>query len=326
MRQLLSAAISAMLFLSFCPDLISQTDNDPIPYELMEEKPQFMEGDTYYFTTWVKSEIHYPIEAKNQGISGLVAIQFIIEKNGEISGVKTLRSDHPSLEKEVLRIIGESPNWAPGKHEGKIQRCCYTMSIRFDHSTVDNRGNHNGYDWVDLGLSVRWATCNLGAEYPYSHGNFYSWGALSTTSSYDPSKSLTYNNAIDNITESSKFDAAHIIMKGTWRIPTKEECEELIKKCTWTWVQNNGISGFVIKSKVNGNCIFLPASGVYEEPTVNINNEANTLGCYWTSTPADKKFAEEHLKEAYALRFTSNGPYTLFYSKYFGYNIRPVCD
>ena len=113
-------------------------------------------------------------------------------------------------------------------------------------------------------------------------------------------------------------------MKGTWRLPTKEECEELIKNCTWTWTEKNGTLGYEVKSKTNNNSIFLPAAGSYEN--TDTNNERGVIGTYWTSTPADKKYEGVYLKEAFVLRFTSSSPYTLYYNKYFGFSIRAVCD
>ena len=333
----LFAALFSSLFMTISPNAISQTlsdyvvtDNDngfdePIPYQLIEVKPTFLGGDIDKFSKWVASEIMYPLKAKKQGLSGRVVLQFTIEKNGSVTNVKVLRGVHDLLDNEAVRIVRESPRWNPGQHHGELSRCNYTLPVIFDLANIQDSGDNNGYYWVDLGLSVRWATSNLGATTPYRYGDFYSWGALSTTYSYSADKSKTYNVPLDNISGSPEYDAARVNLKSTWRIPTKDECEELIKNCVWTWTTKNGVSGFEVKSKVNTNSIFLPASGVYDESPEK-NNDTGVLGCYWTSTPADKKYMESYLKEAFVLRFTANGQYTLYYNKYFGYNIRPVCD
>jgi TonB family protein len=305
----------------------NQVDNgfdEPIPYQLIEVKPTFLGGDINKFGQWVLSNIMYPLKAKKQELSGRVVLSFTIEKNGSVTNVKVLRGVHELLDDEAVRIVRESPRWNPGQHHGELSRCNYTLPIIFDLANIQDSGDNNGYYWVDLGLSVRWATSNLGATTPYGYGDFYSWGALSTTYSYSADKSKTFNAPVDNICANPQYDVARLNLKSTWRMPTKEECEELIKDCVWTWTTKNGVSGFEVKSKVNSNSIFLPASGVYESP--ENNNDTGVLGCYWTSTPADKKYMDSYLKEAFVLRFTSNGPYTLYYNKYFGYNVRPVCD
>ena len=320
-----SSIATAQTFNDFVTD--NQVDNgldEPIPYQLIEVKPTFMGGDINKFSQWVLSNIMYPLKAKKQELSGRVVLSFTIEKNGSVTNVKVLRGVHELLDDEAVRIVRESPRWNPGQHRGELSRCSYTLPVIFDLANIQDSGDNNGYYWVDLGLSVRWATSNLGATAPYGYGDFYSWGALSTTYSYSADKSKTFNVPVDNICANPQYDVARLNLKSTWRMPTKEECEELIKGCVWTWTTKNGVSGFEVKSKVNSNSIFLPASGVYESP--ENNNDTGVLGCYWTSTPADKKYMDSYLKEAFVLRFTSNGPYTLYYNKYFGYNVRPVCD
>jgi len=303
----------------------SQADeSEPIPYQLIEVKPTFMGGDLNTFSEWVSSQIIYPLEAISKGVSGRVVMQFTIERDGSVTNVKMLRGADPLLDREAYRIIRSSPQWAPGKQYGELRRCTYTIPVIFNLADVQLSGQNNGYEWVDLGLSVRWATCNLGASKPHGYGDFYSWGALATSYSFNPEKSSTFNKGIDDISRNPEYDAANVNMKGTWRLPTKEECEELIKNCTWTWTEKNGTLGYEVKSKTNNNSIFLPAAGSYEN--TDTNNERGVIGTYWTSTPADKKYESVYLKEAFVLRFTSSSPYTLYYNKYFGFSIRAVCD
>ena len=101
---------------------------------------------------------------------------------------------------------------------------------------------------IDLGLSVKWASCNLGAETPEAYGDYYAWGEVKTKENYkwngykyyEPiSKKITKYNTSDKktILEASD-DAATIILGKEWRIPTTAEMEELVKKCTWKWFED----------------------------------------------------------------------------------------
>ena len=132
---------------------------------------------------------------------------------------------------------------------------------------------------VDMGLSVRWCTCNLGATKPEEPGGYYAWGETSTKTDYDWStytlcngannslkKYCTmsyYGNVDDKLVLEAADDAAVHIMGGDWRMPTQEEFDELMNpsNCTWTWDTENGANGYRVTSKKNGNSIFLPAAG-----------------------------------------------------------------
>ncbi len=135
------------------------------------------------------------------------------------------------------------------------------------------------YEAVDLGLSVRWCTCNLGATKPEEPGGYYAWGETSTKTDYDWStytlcngadnsmkKYCTmsyYGNVDDKLVLEAADDAAAHIMGGDWRMPTIDEVAELTNpsNCTWTWDTENGANGYRVTSKKNGNSIFLPAAG-----------------------------------------------------------------
>lgn len=134
---------------------------------------------------------------------------------------------------------------------------------------------------VDLGLSVKWANCNLGAKSPEQYGDYYAWGEIKTKSKYDWTtykwcegtfKTLTkycFHNVrhfgiVDNkIVLDPEDDVAYIKLGKGWRMPTKEEFDELIINCTREFSMINGINGFKFTSKINGNSIFLPAAGNY---------------------------------------------------------------
>ena len=196
-------------------------------------------------------------------------------------------------------------------------------------------GMENGHEWVDLGLSVKWATCNVGASKPSDYGNLYAWGETSPKSEYtwvnykfrtrgdswDNVKLSKYvkdskYGSVDNLTSLSlSDDAARYNWGGNWRMPTKEELLELFDKCTYTWTTQDGVNGYLFTSKANGKTIFLPAAGY--------NNYSSTKGReleYWSST----------LYSSYdAISLTNwtgtfQGDYDLF--RFFGMSVRPVID
>ena len=122
-------------------------------------------------------------------------------------------------------------------------------------------------DYVDLGLSVKWATRNVGATGPEQIGGYYSWGETETKQGIE--SSLTYKfrdghkyNGTDGKTVlDPEDDVAHVKLGGSWRMPTSDEISELIENCTWTWASVNGEIGFLITSNKPGytdRSIFLP--------------------------------------------------------------------
>ena len=144
----------------------------------------------------------------------------------------------------------------------------------------------NGRQFVDLGLSVKWATCNVGANAPEQYGDYFAWGETMPKRKYTEKNSLTYCKTIGDISGNVKYDAATANWGGDWRMPTKEEMRELMDKCTWTWTTQNGVGGYKVTSKVNGNYIFLPAAGCIEYGNKNYDSGADVE--YWTSTPSSR--------------------------------------
>ena len=180
------------------------------------------------------------------------------------------------------------------------------------------QGSHNGYEWVDLGLSVKWATCNVGANSPSDYGDYYAWGETSTKSSYDTDNSKTYGKSMGNIGGNSSYDVARYRWGGSWRLPTKAELEELKTECTWTWTTQGGHNGYKVTGK-NGKSIFLPAAGYRYDTTLKAVGE---IGSCWSSTPY-----ESNTISAYYLNFN---PYRDYYVdwlyRYFGRSVRPVVE
>ena len=182
-------------------------------------------------------------------------------------------------------------------------------------------GSENGHEWVDLGLSVKWATCNVGATKPEGYGGYFSWGEVTEKNAYywDTYKWGTGPNSLTKYTQSSNTldlsdDAAHQNWGGSWRMPTRDELNELRLQCTWTGKTVNGVHGFLITGK-NGNTIFLPISGRMIGNSVK-DSGAKGTAYYWSSSA--------NAKEAVALYFNSGNKGFLEYARMYGQSIRPV--
>lgn len=154
-------------------------------------------------------------------------------------------------------------------------------------------------DVVDLGLSVKWAKCNLGAIAPEFYGNFFSWGEtepkmdFNSDYKYEPTLGhlIKYCNDpakgdVDNLVRLERGDdAASAKLGGKWRIPTIEEWKELLENCRWIWTdgyKNSWVPGYIIISKIPGyenNELFLPAVGYVK----NAHLGDREIGYYWTS-------------------------------------------
>ena len=89
----------------------------------------------------------------------------------------------------------------------------------------------NGHEWVDLGLSVRWATCNVGASVPLEYGDYYAWGEIETKMEYTEENSVTSGVELDDISGNPQYDVATANWGEGWRMPTEQELDELTDKC-----------------------------------------------------------------------------------------------
>ena len=176
--------------------------------------------------------------------------------------------------------------------------------------------DNNGHEYVDLGLSVKWATCNVGANSPEECGNYYAWGEIITKETYGPGNSLTSGVQMNDISGNAQYDVARANWEGSWRIPSYEEFEELSSKCMWTWTSVNGVNGYKITGR-NDNSIFLPAAGMFiaKQP-----GSLGDCGYYWTSTP------DIDNECAYYSNFRSSHHSIDLSLRHQGISVRPVID
>ena len=152
------------------------------------------------------------------------------------------------------------------------------------------------YEAVDLGLSVKWATHNVGATKPEEYGGYYAWGETEEKEDYSWSTYKWCNGSEDTLTKyctssscgavdnktvlDPEDDVAHVKWGGDWRMPTTEEQRELLDNCTWEWTTQNGVNGYKVTGP-NGNSIFLPAAGYRNGTDVYLRGN---YGYYWSGS------------------------------------------
>ncbi len=247
-----------------------------------------------------------------------------------------------SMEKQYFVIFTQSAN-----------TYTFTKSDGMEEEQVVS-GTVQGHDYVDLGLSVKWATCNVGATAPEKEGSFFAWGETATKSNYNEntykwskyddccssSNKLTkyctneeYGSCLnqysyhghykcegftDGLTTLQPSDDVAAVKWGTsWRMPTRKEMEELVSKCTWTWTMRNGYTGYKVTGR-NGNSIFLPTCWTKPEGDAGWYS-CGYAGIYWTAS-----LNETSCSSAYLLYFYESEIYVDNNYRQIGYLVRPV--
>lgn len=185
-----------------------------------------------------------------------------------------------------------------------------------DPEESDNR-------WVDLGLSVLWATCNVGAASPEIYGGYYGWGETEEKYTYTWQSYKFYDywsdsfNFIGYEISGTQYDVAHVKWGDGARMPTLNEVQELINNCTFISGTINGIKGAYVKGS-NGNSIFLTNTG-FRRGTAN--DEGN-FGYYWSGS----HHKELNYMDSYCINGNGNGYYSKYDGRHFGRAVRPVKD
>ncbi|MDD6889734.1 MAG: hypothetical protein PUD39_05710 [Bacteroidales bacterium] len=189
--------------------------------------------------------------------------------------------------------------------------------------TPENYSYGMDHEYVDLGLSVKWATCNLGAYLPEELGDYFAFGETKA----GIIDSELYTHPCVEIAGSGR-DMARANWGAPWRLPSKEEFQELIDRCEWRWTVKGSSHGYIVTSKVNGNSIFLPAAGYKwwapfdgcesAEDFTPCLEEFGISGNYWSSMGSGRDCNAVHLL------FDASKSGIAYYPGAYGLSVRPV--
>lgn len=199
-------------------------------------------------------------------------------------------------------------------------------------------GSERGHEYVDLGLSVKWATCNIGVSSPEQRGDYFAWGETRTKNRYDwesysmcrgSQYELTEYNTdrsygrVDNRTILAPgYDVAKAKWGGRWRMPTSYELSELVNRCTWEkWKFTDLCTGVIRIVGPNGNCIFLPTTGEQAGTVEAYPMDNGNIGGYWSNT-----LDSECPTRSYFLTFKFDFLSYMVgrYARCYGFNVRAV--
>lgn len=184
--------------------------------------------------------------------------------------------------------------------QGIIVKKTDGTEVRFPANIVESisvygfetKGMAEGHEYVNLDLpsGTLWATCNVGASRPEDYGDYYAWGETETKSvySWDTYKYGSSLSGIDNNGEDiagTKYDVAHVKWGGDWRMPTIEQCVELLNNTTRERTTLNGVKGHLFMGK-NGGTLFFPSAGYRRDSGLH---DAGSRSFYWSSTLLEEK-------------------------------------
>lgn len=249
------------------------------------------EGDTLQLMATVS-----PSDATNQNVSWESSDTFVATVSD--SGLITAVSEGTA----TITVTTE---------DGGLTASCLVTVIK------EESGDDDGHEYVDLGLSVKWATCNVGASSPEEYGDYFAWGETvpksddswatykwcegtdSTLTKYNINSD--YGIVDDRTRLEMEDDAACANWGEKWRMPTDAEWSELMDNCISMWTIQNGVLGRKIVSKKNGNSIFLPTAGRWYEGSLV---DARSHGYYWSSN-----LCTDAPDNAYCVDFSSRGIY-----------------
>lgn len=221
-----------------------------------------------------------------------------------------------------------------GYHSIKYLDVSNKLFYPLSYTPEEGCPDENHIHAIDLGLSVKWACCNVGATRPEEYGGYYAWGETEEKSVYTDvtykyahgidkdgdgwyETNLSYDNIGSDIS-GSQYDVAHVKWGGSWRMPTEAEFIELNYNCTSEWTTLNGVYGRKFTSRKNGNSIFLPAAGYrYDDDFLDVGSD----GYYWVSL-----LYPGNPGRAYDINFFSGDVFSYMYFRYYGQSVRPVSE
>lgn len=304
---------------------------------------------TYMY--WVVSDIYHPMEGlftlKNQQENHVEALTmrpnfgiitltvdadaeiFVDGKNigyrtwtGELKAgrhkVECIQKNHHSSTQNIV------------VSEGETRTIRLTPPTAITEETVKLCPDANHPHMIDMGDGVRWACCNVGAKSPSEYGLPYAWGETETKESFkhynykwgepptkyaveDDSKEIKKTDGKTRL--EAKDDAATANWGNKWRMPTSKEMTNLSLNCEWTLTTVDGVKGYIVTAE-NGNNIFLPMPGIYEDKEMA---GEGLFGNYWTSDVYEK-----HCSFAITHNLSVDHTYKHQIPRYMGCNVRPV--
>ena len=216
-------------------------------------------------------------------------------------------------------------------------------TVRYDRIVLNSSTNDvivkgGGYEYVDLGLSVKWAKCNIGAETETEYGDYFQWGETTPDTDYTWATYKYCNgsyNTLKKYNDKSSYgtvdnktvldpedDAATQIMGGNWRMPTETEIQELYNNTTNEWITNykgSGVNGRKFTSKADtSKYIFIPAAGEGQDGSVDgVGNYSRV----WSSL-----LRASNPSTAGGLHFDSSSCGIRSGNRCFGRSVRGVCN
>lgn len=280
------------------------------------------------------------------------SLSFTYSISNPVEGIDISASTTDSWISEV-KISGTSVSYKVAENSGSDSRTgkislTYSV-IKKEFSVIQGRSQLiNGHEFVDLGLSVAWATCNVGATNPENYGAYYQWAGIqdvANQSIYLSTSNCPYHSGSSVTTGWTKYvqsgkssywsgsgvdpdnktvldlvdDAARARWGGSWRMPTGAEWGELQSNCTWTWTSMNGIPGYKVQSKKSGytdKWIFLPSGGYRRNGSLDDNGSA---GWYWSSS-----LSSIDPYSAICVAFSSKVLNRIDSQRWDGHSVRPV--
>jgi hypothetical protein len=220
--------------------------------------------------------------------------------------------------------------------------------VQCEKNKIEQNGMHEGHEYVDLGLSVKWATCNVGATTPEDYGDYFAWGEVkpknyyywdsykycngtdTSLTKYCHDKNCGFNGFIDNKFELDPEDEAASVNWGCkWRMPTADEFDDLRYSCTWEWTTINGVTGILGTSRIEGytdRTIFFPTAGMfYMDEFANIDE--NPWGWYWSKSVyiINPTLAQLLFFQTDPIAYTPKVEFKYPFLRILGASVRAVC-
>lgn len=192
----------------------------------------------------------------------------------------------------VVKLIGKKQGGGNSTNRKQVVPKQEPKTSQSTNRSGKPTSSFNGHEYVDLGLpsGTLWATCNVGASKPEDYGDYLTW---------DKGKTAVANWG-----------------RG-WRMPSREQWEELKENTKSSWTTRNGMNGNLFTSEKNGQTLFLPAAG-YRYDSRDFN-DVGSIGHYWSSSPK--------LDSTYYAWFCYFGSYFTNVSlkgRHHGQSVRPV--